>query len=227
MLGTLNGMLLLVFGGLIGAVVFWFLFRQRRNQTILSNQHQFAIEKAELTNNLSNAHSNLEVLTTEINLAKTTSINLQNTVTNLRTEYAGLEAQAKLLPELKKQLEYTQSLLSTEQKQSTELRTRLEEKTRSAEEQLLFIKEAKASLATEFQNVGQKIFEEKSEKFTQQNKRNLEGLLNPFREKISTFKKKVDDVYDKETKDRVALSQQVNQLNSFAFGNLLYGHHSP
>ena len=212
MLGTLNGILLLVFGGLIGAVVFWFLFRQWRNQTILSNQHQFAIEKTELTNNLSNALANLEALTTEINLAKATSSNLQDTVTNLRTEYAGLEAQAKLLPELKKQLEYTQHLLSTEQKQSTELRTRLEEKTRSAEEQLLFIKEAKASLATEFQNVGQKIFEEKAERFTQQNKTNLEGLLNPFREQISTFKKKVDDVYDKETKDRVALSQQVNQL---------------
>ena len=141
MLGTLNGILLLVFGGLIGAVVFWFLFRQWRNQTILSNQHQFAIEKTELTNNLSNARANLEALTTEINLAKATSSNLQDTVTNLRTEYAGLEAQAKLLPELKKQLEYTQHLLSTEQKQSTELRTRLEEKTRSAEEQLLFIKE--------------------------------------------------------------------------------------
>ena len=107
MLGTLNEILLLVFGGLIGTVVFWFVFRQRRSQTMLSNQHQFAIEKAELTNNLSNARSNLEVLTTEINSAKATSSNLQDTVTNLRTEYAALEAQAKLLPELKKQLEYT------------------------------------------------------------------------------------------------------------------------
>lgn len=54
--------------------------------------------------------------------------------------------------------------------------------------------------------------EEKGKRFAEQNQDNLGNLLNPLREKLVEFQAKVEDVYDKEGKDRTALAEQVRQL---------------
>ena len=190
----------------------WFLLRQRGKTTDLRNQHQSAIEIVELTSQLSTANSQLENVTKEFDDAKIISSTVQADFNKLETEKAVIDSQVERLPDLEIELNDLRSRLITEQKRSTEFQTRLEEQTRSGEEKLKLLKEAKEVLTTEFQNIGQKIFEEKTEKFTHQNKTNLESLLNPFRDQMSAFKQKVDDVYDKEAKDRVALSEQVKQL---------------
>ena len=190
----------------------WFLLRQRGKTTDLRNQHQSAIEIVELSGQLSTANSQLENVTKEFDDAKIISSTVQANFNKLETEKAVIDSQVERLPDLEIELNDLRSRLITEQKRSTEFQTRLEEQTRSGEEKLKLLKEAKEVLTTEFQNLGQKIFEEKTEKFTHQNKTNLESLLNPFRDQMSAFKQKVDDVYDKEAKDRVALSEQVKQL---------------
>lgn len=209
---TMNEILLLIIGGCVGGVLGWFLLRQRGKTTDLRNQHQSAIEIVELTSQLSTANSQLENVTKEFDDAKIISSTVQANFNKLETEKAVIDSQVERLPDLEIELNDLRSRLITEQKRSTEFQTRLEEQTRSGEEKLKLLKEAKEVLTTEFQNIGQKIFEEKTEKFTHQNKTNLESLLNPFRDQMSAFKQKVDDVYDKEAKDRVALSEQVKQL---------------
>jgi DNA recombination protein RmuC len=62
--------------------------------------------------------------------------------------------------------------------------------------------------------VANKIFEDKSQKFTEQNRENIEGVLKPMREQLLDFKKKVEDVYDKESKDRVSLLNEIIHLKS-------------
>lgn len=64
----------------------------------------------------------------------------------------------------------------------------------------------------EFKNLANEIFEEKSRKFAEQNKENLGVLLNPLNEKIKDFQKKVEEVYDKESKLRFSLAEQVKEL---------------
>lgn len=209
---TMNEILLLIIGGCVGGVLGWFLLRQRGKTTDLRNQHQSAIEIVELSSQLSTANSQLENVTKEFDDAKIISSTVQANFNKLETEKAVIDSQVERLPDLEIELNDLRSRLITEQKRSTEFQTRLEEQTRSGEEKLKLLKEAKEVLTTEFQNIGQKIFEEKTEKFTHQNKTNLESLLNPFRDQMSAFKQKVDDVYDKEAKDRVALSEQVKQL---------------
>ncbi|KPK30518.1 MAG: hypothetical protein AMK70_13965, partial [Nitrospira bacterium SG8_35_1] len=59
-----------------------------------------------------------------------------------------------------------------------------------------------------------KIFEDKSRKFTEQNRENIEGVLKPMREQLLDFKKKVEDVYDKESKDRVSLLNEIIHLKT-------------
>ena len=96
----------------------------------------------------------------------------------------------------------------------SELETRLEDERRNAAEKLVLLQEAREQLKMEFQNVANKIFEDKSQKFTEQNRENIEGVLKPMREQLLDFKKKVEDVYDKESKDRVSLLNEIIHLKT-------------
>ena len=58
-----------------------------------------------------------------------------------------------------------------------------------------------------FENLANKILESKSEKFTKQNKENLDGILKPLQEKIDKFEKKVEDTH-KDSIDRHAMLRQ-------------------
>lgn len=64
----------------------------------------------------------------------------------------------------------------------------------------------------QFEKLANQIFEEKSGKFTESNKNNIEALLKPLNENIETFKKKVDETYDKESKERFSLGEKVKDL---------------
>ncbi|MFB3057959.1 MAG: DNA recombination protein RmuC, partial [Ignavibacteriaceae bacterium] len=55
------------------------------------------------------------------------------------------------------------------------------------------IEELQEKFITEFENLANKIFEEKSSKFTEQNKSNLKEILDPLKERISEFQNKVEE----------------------------------
>ena len=63
-----------------------------------------------------------------------------------------------------------------------------------------------------FEKIANQILEEKSGKFTESNKINIEALLKPLNENIDNFKKKVEETYDKESKQRFALEKEVKNL---------------
>ncbi len=65
---------------------------------------------------------------------------------------------------------------------------------------------------TDFENIANKILEEKTKKFTDLNKDNLETLLKPLGDNLKTFKEKVEEVYDKESKERFSLGKEVEKL---------------
>ena len=64
----------------------------------------------------------------------------------------------------------------------------------------------------EFQNLANKILEEKTEKFTTLNQNNLKNILEPFQEKINELRNKVGETYDKESKERFSLGEKVKEL---------------
>jgi len=97
------------------------------------------------------------------------------------------------------------------------INSKLEERNLILEERLDEQKEETEKLrekfSIEFENLANKILDEKSRKFTEQNKENLDTILNPLKEKISEFEKKVSDVYISETKERAALAEQLRNLH--------------
>jgi DNA recombination protein RmuC len=80
----------------------------------------------------------------------------------------------------------------------------LEERNR---EQKAEVAQLQEKFTKEFENLANKILDEKSTKFTKQNKESLELILNPLSEKIRTFEKRVEDTH-KESIDRHAMLRQ-------------------
>lgn len=65
---------------------------------------------------------------------------------------------------------------------------------------------------TEFENIANRILETKTQKFTDINKQNISALLDPLSKNLVDFKKQVEEVYDKESKERFSLGQKVKEL---------------
>lgn len=93
-----------------------------------------------------------------------------------------------------------------------ELETLLKAEREQGELRLKDLAESRDRLTHEFKVLANDILEEKSKKFTEQNQTNLQGLLDPLRERIQVFQGKVEEVYVTEGKERSALAEQVRQL---------------
>lgn len=64
----------------------------------------------------------------------------------------------------------------------------------------------------EFKNIAQIILEEKSETFAKANEQKMGELLTPLKTQLVEFKQKVEDTYDKESKERFTLSKEIEKL---------------
>ncbi len=80
------------------------------------------------------------------------------------------------------------------------------------DQQKLEMEQIREKFSLEFKNLANEILEEKTRKFTEQNKTGLEELLKPFGEKIRDFEKKVNDAYTNEAKERFSLKEEVKRL---------------
>ena len=80
------------------------------------------------------------------------------------------------------------------------------------ETQLKLLQDAKQTLGQEFENLANRIFEDKQAKFSLQNKEALEVTLSPLRRDIGDFRKQVENAYDKENADRNKLAGQISEL---------------
>jgi DNA recombination protein RmuC len=79
-------------------------------------------------------------------------------------------------------------------------------------EQEKSINEIQQKFQLEFQNVANKLLDEKSQKFVETNRANLDILLNPLKENIKAFEEKVEKVYNMEAAERNTLKGVITQL---------------
>ena len=80
------------------------------------------------------------------------------------------------------------------------------------EAQLKLVQDAKKSLSQEFENLANRIFEDKQTKFSEQSKQALEVSLSPLRRDLGEFRKQVSTAYEKENADRNRLVGQISEL---------------
>ncbi|MBT4519062.1 MAG: DNA recombination protein RmuC [Halieaceae bacterium] len=123
------------------------------------------------------------------------------------------------LARLQRELETAHSDLEQSRsayRELSEAQVRLEERSlvtvRAAEEKIELLQSAREQMKTEFNNLANRIFEEKSERLLKNNKSSLDATLGPLKTQLEGFRKKVEDVYDSETRDRVSLRAELEQL---------------
>lgn len=195
----------------------------------ISNQKTKAlIEKAEAESHLklselksSNEHFQEKLTSSEQRIAELTlnetrlqeaSLEHQKQLAQLEQQISHYESLEATLKEKDEEAQSLQNSLKLEHGRASELQAKLDASKQELKEKVSLLQEAKDQLKVEFQNVANQLLETKSEKFTAQNKTNLDQLLSPLREQLTDFKKRVEDVYDKESKERVSLLKEITTL---------------
>ena len=93
-----------------------------------------------------------------------------------------------------------------------ELKTNLLRKEEHFEEQMTQLSDTRKSLTQEFENLANRIFEEKGKTFTHTSQASIDGLLKPFREQIEGFQKRINDVHDASLRGNANLNAEIRKV---------------
>ncbi len=128
------------------------------------------------------------------------------------TQLAVLQERITKQGQLEKDLGESKEQLTRLKTTEAELKTLLYQEKKQSEEKLEFVRQSEAQLSQRFENLANKILEENTKKFTQQNQLNLQGLLTPLRDQLGEFKTKVEDIHLHDSKDRATLREELSNL---------------
>ena len=120
---------------------------------------------------------------------------------------------AKELTEVKPELSTERNKSLALSNQLTKVETEHKNLQTKLEDQKAELEKLNERFAHEFKNLANEIFEEKSKKFTEQNKTNIHDLLNPLKEKIGEFQKKVEDSNKEGAERNASLVTQIKHLS--------------
>ncbi|RYY75764.1 MAG: DNA recombination protein RmuC [Gammaproteobacteria bacterium] len=179
-------------------------------------QHQAAIHETTLQHDLTQAQRQAQHIEQEFADLKIAHHDLLAQTSRHLQELAAAREKLHQLANIQQELQQKDSALAKLHAETTELNTRLEQERKNFTEQLALLQQAKVDLSKEFENIANKIFENKQQQFTQSSKTLLETTLDPFKSQLSDFRKKVEEVYEKENADRNRLSGQVLELQKQA-----------
>lgn len=148
---------------------------------------------------------------------------LQNKIQSLRIQEARALERLEALENESQQLqlslegaiaekENAAAQAQTAREESASLKTSLSFERRQFDEKIALLENSKEQLSATFKNIANEIFDDKTKKFEANSKANLSSVLNPLQEKISRFEKRVEETYDKESKERFSLAREIKGL---------------
>ncbi len=191
----------LIIGLILGFVIAFLFFKSKNNGVIDTSQQDAKIidfdkQNAILKTQLESAAKDYE-----------------------RVDYDFKTTKEQLIHDSTKEKEKLQIELNFEKEKLSKAESRIaraEEIFKSQEEKFTTLKSELENVhkkyTTEFENIANKILDEKSQKFTDQNKTNLDIILNPLKEKIKDFEDKVDKAYKAESTERTTLKAEIKNL---------------
>ena len=156
----------------------------------------FELEKKRLVDQLAEYSGELSTLRegqAELSAAKARTTSLQRDLEELKAERQLLRAS------LEKQTSQAVTLATEREQQEENLRAQKE-----------FIKNSSESLNQQFENLANKVFEQKGKQFAETNQTTLGGILKPLQEQIAGFQSRVNEVHDASTKSHTSLQQAID-----------------
>lgn len=130
----------------------------------------------------------------------------------LSAKQAELGKLAETLEKTQADNESLNNEIQSHREEKARLTTSLDLERKQFEDKMTLLNESKEQLTVAFKNIANEIFEDKSKKFAVSNKESLETVLNPLQNKIQQFEKRVEETYDKESKERFSLAKEIKNL---------------
>ncbi|MDP1931880.1 MAG: DNA recombination protein RmuC [Gammaproteobacteria bacterium] len=96
--------------------------------------------------------------------------------------------------------------------QITQLQTTLEQERKLTAEKLALLNDSREQMTLQFKTIANEILEDKSQRFTVSNRESINEILKPLNEKIQHFEKRVEETYDRESKERFSLAREIRSL---------------
>ncbi|MBV1871373.1 MAG: DNA recombination protein RmuC, partial [Gammaproteobacteria bacterium] len=122
------------------------------------------------------------------------------------------QEQNQQLRRIQEQYDALQVQFASVSSEYTELKTSLSEREKNHQQQLDQFGEQKATLKKEFENLANKIFEEKGRSFTDTSSASIEILLKPFREQIDGFQSRINAIHDESLKGNTTLNAEIKKV---------------
>lgn len=163
---------------------------------------QSQLEYKELTQQLKESDARYNAGEKKLERAITNLQSAKEFIDDLRQRLFNKEHEIKELTDVNQRLEL--DIIKTQ--------TYLEERELFFDTQLAQLQENKLLLTQEFENLAQKIFEEKGKVFKEANQSGLEALLQPFREQIDGFQKRVNEVHNESIKEHSTLNAEIRKI---------------
>jgi len=96
--------------------------------------------------------------------------------------------------------------------QVVRLQSELGNEREKSAEKLSLLEGARDQMTLQFKQLASDILEDKSKRFTRSNEENIAQILKPLQEKIQHFEKRVEETYDRESKERFSLAREIKNL---------------
>ena len=210
-----------IVGGALGAIILYFALKS----STVSRSSFDELNFLHIKNKSDLENSNIKIQELAQNLTKEKELNIeqQDLLNDLKNEFAKISAQHSSLNAqfqeqkqiITKQDSQIETLIAEKQNffaKNSELSAQNESLQKSLTTQKEEITKIQDESKLQFENLANKILEEKTEKFTTLNQNNLKNILEPFQEKIADLKNKVNEAYEKENKERFSLAEKVKEL---------------
>ena len=185
--------LYLIVGIVFGGAVAWLVLRTKL--TKLQNEMQTILNDAEKKH-----LENISQIDKEAGILREKNIDLTNYNAKLSSD----------LEEERKRSENLNAIVARSEVENKNLFEKLEN-------QKAELENLQKKFTTEFENIANRILKQNSQEFTIVNQKNIGDILNPLKEKILTFEKKVEDTYQKGIKDQTDLKAELKKLYDLNF----------
>lgn len=207
-----ENILLIAFASILMACVGYFIAALLKGRQIILLKVQLDQNEQQLE------QSKIQVIETQNQLKHLETITHQHQIaeSRLNEQINALHAtEIRLLDEIDGHKDELQALREQHHLLSNEhiaLKTTLERREEYFQEQVTQLHETKQSFTKEFENLANKIFEEKGKTFTVTSQSNIDSLLRPFREQIESFQKRINDVHDASQQGNSHLNSEIKKV---------------
>lgn len=179
-------------------------------------EEHFAEQLAELRQRLLELQTSADALSSERDRLRDESVAEGKRAKGLETSEREVREQLaeakKTLAEHAQSYDELQALYQKLSTEHTELRTTLQRREEHFAEQMHQLAETRKSLTQEFENLANKIFEEKGKAFTHTSQASIDSLLKPFREQIEGFQKRINEVHDASLQGNTSLNSEIRKV---------------